>query len=137
MLWNACFKYHLRSHYDTWLAEQACHQYIRGGNLKPPSRSLLCQWVKSSWEAVPVEMEKDSFMSCAITTSTNGSDDDQIQCFTLEKPCEEGRRVLAEQMQNVVAGSSESNDDPFSSDEDIEETEKNEDDEEEELRRQQ
>ena len=41
VVWNACFKSHMRSCYDTWLSEPGCHEYTRGGNLKPPSRSLL------------------------------------------------------------------------------------------------
>ena len=46
VVWNACFKSNLRSLYNTWLADPAGHQYTMGGNLKPPSRTLLCQWVK-------------------------------------------------------------------------------------------
>ena len=52
---NACFKSHMRSCYDTWLAHPDCHEYTHGGNLKPPARSLICEWVKSSWQVVPVE----------------------------------------------------------------------------------
>ena len=43
IVWNACFKSKMRSHYDTWLADPACHEYTRGGNLNAPSRSLLCE----------------------------------------------------------------------------------------------
>ena len=32
----------------------AC-EFTKGGNMKAPSRSLLCEWVKGAWEAVPVE----------------------------------------------------------------------------------
>ena len=46
--WNASFKSHIRGYYDVWLAEPTAHEYTRGANLKPPSRSLLCQWVKSA-----------------------------------------------------------------------------------------
>ena len=65
----------MRSHYDdTWLADPTHHEYARGGNLKAPSHSLLCDWVKSAWNSsVSVEMVKESFTSCAITTATNGS----------------------------------------------------------------
>ena len=40
---NACFKSNMREYYDTWLSQPAGHEYTRGGNLKPPCRSLLCQ----------------------------------------------------------------------------------------------
>ena len=81
VMWNACFKSKLRSLYDAWLADPAGHEYTRGGNLKHPSRTLLCQCGKSSWEAVPVQMVKDSFITCGITTSTDGSDDNCIHCL--------------------------------------------------------
>ena len=42
-----------------------------------------------------VEMQlKNSFTSCAITTSTNGSEDEKIHCFKLGQPLEAGRSVL-------------------------------------------
>ena len=71
----------MRRCYDTWLSEPSLHQFTRGGNMKPPSRSLLCNWVKNCWEKVPVEIIKESFISCAITTPLNGSMDNKIHCF--------------------------------------------------------
>ena len=127
VVWNACFKSHLRRQYDTWLAEPMCHEFTKGGNLKPPSRSLLCNWVKVAWEALPVEMVKDSFKSCAITTSTDSCNDDGIQCFKPGQPCEEGRKVLLEEMDKFVADRDrESIEDPFASDDDGEEDGANE-----------
>ena len=127
VVWNACFKSHLRSHYDTWLAEPAGHQYTKEGNLKPPSCSLLCEWVKSCWEAVPSQMVKESFTFCAITTSISGSEDEKIHCFKPGQPCEEGRSVLAKEMNTLFAHSNQDSDEEsFSSDEDDEETENNE-----------
>ena len=125
VVWNASFKAHLRSMYDTWLADETQHEFTRGGNLKAPSRSLLCEWVKASWDAVPADVIKNSFASCAITTSTNGSEDEKIHCFKPGQPCEDGRSVLAEKMKNFGTSSNDT-DDPFSSDEDPEETENNE-----------
>ena len=49
LVWNASFKSLLWNHYDTW---PSCHKYTKGGNMKPPSRSLLCNWVKSSLDAI-------------------------------------------------------------------------------------
>ena len=61
VVWNASFKSHLRRSYDTWLSEPSVHEYTKGGNLKPPSRSLLCQWIKEAWNNIPEERIRDSF----------------------------------------------------------------------------
>ena len=114
-----------RSMYDTWLADEAQHEYTRGGNLKAPSRSLLCEWVKAAWDAVPADVVKNSFALCAITISPDGSEDEKIHCFKPGQPCEEGRSVLAEKIKNFGTHANET-DDPFSSDEDPEETDNNE-----------
>ena len=128
VVWNACFKSNLRSFYDSWHADPADHQYTQGGNLKHPSRALLCQWVKSSWEAVPTQMVKDSFITCAITTSTDGSDDNCIHCFKAGQPCATGKSRLEEETQKLHAsGSTKSlTQDPFASDEDSDEVDNNE-----------
>ncbi len=99
--------------------------------MKPPARSLLCSWVKKAWDLVPRSIVKDSFVSCAITTAVDGSNDDAIHCFKPGQPCEEGRSVLAEKMlafTTVTIGNDDDSDDPFSSDDedDHEETEMNE-----------
>ena len=108
---------HLRRQYDIWLAELTCHEFTKGRNLKPPSRSLLCNWAKIAWEALPVEMIKDSFKLCAITTSTDGCDDDSIHCFRPDQPCEEGRKVVLEEMDKLIADHDrEIIEDPFRSD---------------------
>ena len=124
VVWNACFKSHMRRQYDTWIAEPDCHEFTRGGNLKPPSRSLLCEWVKASWAAVSLEMVKDSFLSCAITTSTDGSDDDKIHCFKPGQPCAAGRIMLEEETKK--AQEVDDDRDPFVSDIDNEESKENE-----------
>ncbi len=126
VVWNSSFKAHLRSLYDTWLADTSNHEFTKGGRLKPASRSLLCNWVKKSWETVSTDIIKESFVNCAITTATDGSDDDRIHCFKQGQPCEEGRCVLADQMKAFETSPLTDRDDPFSSDEDMEETENNE-----------
>ena len=69
-------------------------------------------------------MVKDSFKSCAITSSTDGCDDDSIHCFKPGQPCE----VLLEEMEKFVADRDRvSNEDPFASDDDGEEDEANDD----------
>ena len=126
VVWNSCFKAHLRTTYDTWLADPTGHEYTRGGNLKAPSRSLLCEWVKAAWDAVPANMVENSFASCAITTLPDGSDDENIHCFKPGEPCEEGRSLLADKMKTFGTDHETNDDDPFSLDEDPEELENNE-----------
>ena len=125
--WNACFKAHLCSYYDLWLSQPRVHEYIRGGNLKAPSRSLLCQWVKLAWDAVPVETVKKSLTSCTITTPLDGKEDDKIHFFKPNEPCHIGRATL-QQVMALFLTSNDNNeeDDPFASDEDEKEEERNE-----------
>ena len=55
VVWNSCFKSHLRRSYDTWLSEPSVHEYTKGGNMKPPSHSLLCEWIKEAWSSISEE----------------------------------------------------------------------------------
>jgi hypothetical protein len=67
VVWNACFESYMPSSFDTWLSEPFLDEYTKGGNIKPPQRSLVCEWVKYFWEGP--------------TTSTSGYDEDKIHCF--------------------------------------------------------
>jgi len=46
------------------------------------------------WDTVSVDMVKGSFLSCVITTSTDGSDDSAIHCFKEHQPCAEVKTCL-------------------------------------------
>lgn len=92
--------------------------------MKPPSRSLLCNWVKSSWDAISIDTIKKSFLSCAITLSTDGSKDDEIHCFKEGQPCADGKILLSEELKKLEAESDPS--DPFEEEPDDEELEENE-----------
>lgn len=125
VVWNSSFKRHLRNYYDTWLSEPSNHEYTKGGNMKPPSRSMLCDWIKSAWNSISDESIIKSFLCCAITTNTNGSDDDQIHCLKTGEPCQAGRIVLQEEMEELNADNFNDND-PFADEVDEEEMEANE-----------
>ena len=73
-------------------------------------------------------MVKESFLSCAITTNTDGSDDRNIHCFKSGQPCEAGRSVLEAETQKLLATSADElvDNDPFATDTDEEEVESNE-----------
>uniref|UniRef100_A0A1X7TK98 DDE-1 domain-containing protein n=1 Tax=Amphimedon queenslandica TaxID=400682 RepID=A0A1X7TK98_AMPQE len=124
--WNASFKSTLRSHYDTWLSEPSLHEFTKGGNMKAPSRSLLCKWVKSSWDAVSQATITKSFLIRAITTSIDGSDDDEIHCFKSGQPCADGQSLLQAETTQLLSEPPSSNTDPFASDIDSDEDEENE-----------
>ena len=95
--------------------------------MKPPSRSLLCKWIKEAWSSISEETIKNSFRTCAITTNTDGSDDDHIHCFKAGQPCEAGRSELLTAMEKMIATrNQEVDEDPFASDMDEEKTEENE-----------
>ena len=94
--------------------------------MKAPSLSLLCEWVKSSWEKVPPKIVEESFLSCAITTPIDGSQDDQIHCFKPGQPCADGRQFLAEEMEKTTSSTSNLEEDPFASDDDEDEDNTNE-----------
>jgi hypothetical protein len=121
VVWNTPFKSLLRNHYDTWLSESSCHEYTKGGNMKPPSRRLLCNWVKLSWDALSIDTIKKSFLSCAITSPTDGSKDDEIHCFKEGQPCADGKNLLSEEIEAECDPN-----DPFEEESDEEELEKNE-----------
>ena len=71
MFWTLDKSY-MRSYYDTLLSSPEIHQYTKVGNMKLPSRLQL---VQMAWDAVSIIAGvKNSFLSCAITTSTVGSD---------------------------------------------------------------
>ena len=42
-------------------------------------------------------MIRQSFISCALTCTTDGSQDDDITCFKPGEPCQDGRVMLKEQ----------------------------------------
>jgi len=130
VVWNACFKGHMRQHYDEWLADPTRHQFTKGGNMKAPSRELVCEWVKLSWAAVSEDMVKNSFRSCAVTTSTDGSNDSAIHCFKDHQPCAEGKELLKKETEKllttVVSNAMRAPVDPFASDNDSDEEDTNE-----------
>ena len=122
--WNACLRSNISNYYDAWLSQPAAHEHTRSGNLKPPSCFLLCQWVKSAWEVVPVESVKKSFLSYAITIALDGKAEDGIHCFKPAQPCEARKVALQQEMVKFLSSDDDhDNSDPFTSDGDNDEVE--------------
>ena len=96
--------------------------------MKALSRSVICNWVKNSWDSIPSDTIKNSFKSYAITTALDGSEDSSIHSFKKGQPCGRGKDVLAERMANLDLPMEDDSDlcDPFASDNDEEKMENNE-----------
>ena len=106
------------------MADSTGHQFTHGGNLKAPSRALVCEWIKACWGEISSEIIMDSFKSCDITIATDASEDNVIHCFKEGQPCADGRASLAQKSFQPLQLLKDSDDnDPF---EDHEEAECNE-----------
>ena len=46
--WNKPFKAKMTELYDQWLSESV-RQFTKGGNMKPPSRKRIIEWVLDAW----------------------------------------------------------------------------------------
>ena len=101
LVWNAFFKTQMCKLYDDWLADISKNEFTRRGNMKAPACTLLCAWAKQSWAAVSTDIIRKSFVSCAITTSIEGTDDDKIHCFKLDQPCATGMTLLKEETEKA------------------------------------
>ena len=79
--WNKPFKAHCTDSYDDWLANKGLNEETACGNLKAPPRREVVLWILAAWESLSKDMIRDSFVSCAITCATDGSQDDEITCL--------------------------------------------------------
>ena len=97
------------------MADSTGHQFTHGGNLKAPTRALLCEWIKACWEKISSETIQASFKSCAVTTATGGIEDDINHCFKEGQPCADGKLMLAEKSCQLLRRLEDSDDDtdPF------------------------
>ena len=88
------------------------HQETDGGNLKPPPRHTIVNWILDSWNQLPSETISKSFRTCALTSAIDGSEDNNIHCLKEGQPCHSGLSMLAQQMELA----NETEDNPFRSD---------------------
>ena len=95
--WNKPFKEFIGTKYDHWMAE-GVHQHTEAGNMKPPPRKKIVQWILESWAALSKEVIVESFKSCALNLANDGSEDERIHCFKPKEPCHAGRQQLKSQL---------------------------------------
>ena len=50
--WNKPFKEFFGTKYDHWMAE-GVHQYTEAGNMKPPARKKIVQWILCTYQLFP------------------------------------------------------------------------------------
>ena len=87
--WNKPFKGYYTEKYDE----------TDGGNLKPPARRTIVNWILDSWNQLSSEIICKSFKACALTSAINGSNDKSIHYFKGRQPCHAGLEILAEQIE--------------------------------------
>lgn len=76
--WNKPFKDAFRDLYDDWLMDGKI-ELTKAGNRKPPPRETLLKWVKVAWwEKVTTETVIKSFKVTGISSSIDGTEDDQL-----------------------------------------------------------
>ena len=95
---NKPFKQHCTEFYDEWLSTVGINEETDCGNLEAPPRQEVVQWIIKSWERVSQEIIQKSFVSCALTCATDGSQDDESTCFKDGHPCSDGRSMLKKQL---------------------------------------
>ena len=72
---NKPFKEKVRMLWSDWMAGSADHALARGGRLKKPSITLLCQWVVKTWNEIDSAIIIKPFKKCCISNALDGSED--------------------------------------------------------------
>ena len=85
--WNKPFKAYCTEKYDECLEAEGIHQETDGGNLKPPPRRTIVNWIPDSWNQHSSEIICKSFKASALTSAIDGSDDKDIHCFKEKQTC--------------------------------------------------
>ena len=52
------------------------HDVTPTGRIKRPSITQVCEWVKTSWDAVKEEVVVRSFKKCGISNAMDGTEDE-------------------------------------------------------------
>ena len=120
--WNKPFKSAFTDLYEAWVQNEA-HKpanKTKGGNCRPPSKFLLCSWVVKSWKALSADIIIKSFKLCALTTKSNGTEDNMINAvkkLELLPTLQERRKTAA--VMNIEDEVESSDDEEVVEDEDI------------------
>ena len=126
--WNKPFKARYKELYQEWMVNGE-KTYTRGGNVRAPSKLQCAEWVKIAWDAVSIDVVKNSFVYCGISVSVDGSEDSLIHCTKANGVAADALpEITTETTKLLIPDSPESDDeDPFKDiEEDEQELEENE-----------
>ena len=73
--------------YDKWLAENE-HELTAQGNMGAPSRRQMVTLLLEALKKLPDDLIRKSFKVCALSSSLDGSEDNELMCIR-HGPCEE------------------------------------------------
>ena len=124
--WNKPFKEAYRILYDEWMATGEKKTYTPAGNVCPPTKLQVVQWVKLAWEAVSKDIIHKSFRMCGITVKPDGSEDSEISFLKEEEVARDTRCEIELRTAALEQGEQVDSGDPFANEENEDELEENE-----------
>ncbi|CAI7923534.1 unnamed protein product [Closterium sp. NIES-53] len=80
---NRAFKAGTRHRYGTWFEDIGINTRTRAGEM-PPAETVL-KWIDESWQEVPEELIRKSFVTCGISTKLDGSEDHLVLAHLRDK----------------------------------------------------
>ena len=72
---NKPFKDNIREQYRRWMGDEDNRPTTAAGNMRPPSRQDLINWVSVAWEDIDPNIIINSFLLCGIANNVDGSED--------------------------------------------------------------
>ncbi|KAH1185488.1 hypothetical protein KIL84_018237 [Mauremys mutica] len=75
---NKPFKAFMREEWNKYMCDESQHEVTKSGRMKRPGISKVCQWIKTSWDAVKEDIIIKSFKKCGISNALDGEEDDLI-----------------------------------------------------------
>ena len=94
--------------YDQWLS-YGVHQITKNGNMKPPSKKRIIEWVFEASSQRSKENIINSFKYCGLNLANADMEDDFLHCLKKGQPCEAGRQKLNSQLSFLVDKSDDVN----------------------------
>lgn len=96
---NHGFKAHMRWSWALWM--EGPHDLTPAGNICPPRRQDVVNWVSAAWEAISVDTIVTGFKRCGISAALDGSEDHLLDPIFLPPQVQFGE--MAEFMLNDEA----------------------------------
>lgn len=75
---NKPFKALMREEWNKYMCDKNQHEVTNSGRMKRPGISKVCQWIKTSWDAVKEDIVIKSFKKCGISNALDGEEDELI-----------------------------------------------------------